>query len=213
MTTSTHPTHAPNPRIPQIPAPEARSCRSHVGAQIYPPPGQRFRRSQAIPSSPTAKLYHRLELDPGRGARSHIPRPMLLTSALLRGSAKTCPLRAARRHASARQMSSSARHAQFYSEFAAGMIPVALLGSAVYMVRPAGARGGLCAHWTRPQGLRTWQQHLAHERFLEEAQAHVQHLEAEVTALRQQMQTGMGAQDGAQGVGPPGSTKSRWWLW
>ncbi|KAH9853742.1 hypothetical protein C2E23DRAFT_884408 [Lenzites betulinus] len=88
--------------------------------------------------------------------------------------------------------SSSARHAQFYSEFAAGMIPVALLGSAVYM------------------GLRTWQQHLAHELFLEEAQAHVQQLEAEVTALREQMRTETGVQDAVESVG---SKKSRWWLW
>ncbi|KAI0637830.1 hypothetical protein C8Q77DRAFT_1153538 [Trametes polyzona] len=96
-------------------------------------------------------------------------------------------------------MSSSARqppsrHAQFYTEFAAGMIPVALLGSAVYM------------------GLRTWQQHLAHERFLEEAQAHVQELEAEVTALRQQLQSSTGEQGSAQSVGSTGK-KSTWWPW
>lgn len=51
------------------------------------------------------------------------------------------------------------------------MVPVALLGSAVYI------------------GLRTWQQHLAQERFLEEAYAHVRQLEAEVTTLRQQLQS------------------------
>ncbi len=58
--------------------------------------------------------------------------------ALLRVSARRLPLYAVQR-AGARRANSSARtpsrHAQFYTEFAAGMIPVAILGSAVYMVR------------------------------------------------------------------------------
>ncbi|KAH9894289.1 hypothetical protein C8Q73DRAFT_790842 [Cubamyces lactineus] len=85
------------------------------------------------------------------------------------------------------------RHAQFYTEFAAGMIPVAILGSAVYL------------------GLRTWQQHLAHERFLEEAQARVQELETEVTALRQQLQNGAHASTPSTGLS--NEKKSGWWLW
>ncbi|OJT13539.1 hypothetical protein TRAPUB_9893 [Trametes pubescens] len=66
--------------------------------------------------------------------------------------------------------------------------------------------------WSGSQGLRTWQQYLAHERFLEEAQAHVQELEAEVTALRQQLQTGA-HDDTAQSVGSSSGRKSSWWPW
>lgn len=63
----------------------------------------------------------------------------MLSPALLRVSARRLPLYTTQR-AGVRRASSSAgppsRHAQFYTEFAAGMIPVAILGSAVYMVRP-----------------------------------------------------------------------------
>ncbi|KAI0356613.1 hypothetical protein OH77DRAFT_216156 [Trametes cingulata] len=127
------------------------------------------------------------------GGRAFVPMP---PSNLLRVTARRLPLRAARRTC-ARRMSSSphqpSRHAQFYTEFAAGMIPVAILGSAVYL------------------GLRTWQQHLAHERFLEEAQAHVQQLEAEVTELRQQLQTA--AIEPVTGKDASSSKKSSWWPW
>ncbi|KAI0723352.1 hypothetical protein C8Q76DRAFT_722556 [Earliella scabrosa] len=108
-----------------------------------------------------------------------------------------------RAHVHARPLSSSAssqpprsRHAQFYTDYAAGMIPVALLGSAVYI------------------GLRTWQQHLAHERFLDEAQVRVQELEAEVTALRQQVQSG-GGEGASQNTNSPAEPKKRagWWPW
>ncbi|KAI0771885.1 hypothetical protein BD413DRAFT_612737 [Trametes elegans] len=84
------------------------------------------------------------------------------------------------------------RHAQFYTEFAAGMIPVAILGSVVYM------------------GLRTWQQYLAHERFLEEAQVHVQELEAEVAALRQQART---TPDSVASNATSDDNKKGWWPW
>ncbi|KAI0370255.1 hypothetical protein BV20DRAFT_1043978 [Pilatotrama ljubarskyi] len=120
----------------------------------------------------------------------------MLPPALLRDTARRLPLRAVQ-CTSARRMSSSphqpSRHAQFYTEFAAGMIPVAILGSAVYL------------------GLRTWQQYLAHERFLEEAQAHVQQLEAEVTELRQQLRTA--AVEPAPGKDKSSSRKSSWWPW
>ncbi|KAI9067592.1 hypothetical protein FKP32DRAFT_1588419 [Trametes sanguinea] len=119
-------------------------------------------------------------------------------SVLLGASIRRLPRHAAQR-VSARRMSSSpgqpSRHAQFYTEFAAGMIPVAILGSAVYL------------------GLRTWQQYLAHEKFLEEAQAHVLQLEAEVTALREQLQA---ANHGTTASGTPSSEsekKSSWRLW
>ncbi|KAJ8469285.1 hypothetical protein ONZ51_g9098 [Trametes cubensis] len=120
----------------------------------------------------------------------------MLPSAFLRVSSRRLPLHAVQR-ARARRMSSSprepSRHAQFYTEFAAGMIPVAILGSAVYL------------------GLRTWQQYLAHERFLEEAQTRVQELETEVTTLREQLQNG--AQASLSSTGLSTEKKSGWWPW
>ncbi|KAI0650041.1 hypothetical protein C8Q79DRAFT_901468 [Trametes meyenii] len=118
----------------------------------------------------------------------------MLSPALLRVAARRLPLHASRR-TSARRASSStrepSRHAQFYTEFAVGMIPVAILGSAVYL------------------GLRTWQQYLAHERLLEEAQARVQQLEAEVTALRSQTT----AREAVTSGGASNDNKSGWWRW
>ncbi|KAH9999408.1 hypothetical protein BJV77DRAFT_905103, partial [Russula vinacea] len=57
------------------------------------------------------------------------------------------------------------RHAQFYSELVPAMIPVALLGSAVYM------------------GLQLLQTSLSHEKYLDEARARVRELEQEIDAL------------------------------
>ncbi|RDX53160.1 hypothetical protein OH76DRAFT_1399784 [Lentinus brumalis] len=107
----------------------------------------------------------------------------------------------ASRRVRARSLSSQAapptpsRHAQFHTDYVAGMIPVALLGSAVYI------------------GLRTWQQYLAQERFLEEAHAHVQQLEAEVIALREQQQTSEPSSPASSTL--PSETKKRsgWWPW
>ncbi|KAI0721854.1 hypothetical protein C8T65DRAFT_629402 [Cerioporus squamosus] len=131
-------------------------------------------------------------------------------SASLSSSTRVCfraapprklPLCTAPRRVRARPLSSQAspptpsRHAQFYTDYVAGMIPVALLGSAVYI------------------GLRTWQTHLAQERFLEEARAHVQHLEAEVTALRQELQTSETAASSAQHTSNETKKRSGWWPW
>ncbi|KAH9179959.1 hypothetical protein EDB89DRAFT_1924148 [Lactarius sanguifluus] len=57
------------------------------------------------------------------------------------------------------------RHAQFYSDLVPAMVPVALLGSAVYM------------------GLQLLQTYLTHEKYLDEARARVQELEREIDAL------------------------------
>ncbi|KAF8268312.1 hypothetical protein EI94DRAFT_1728271 [Lactarius quietus] len=57
------------------------------------------------------------------------------------------------------------RHAQFYSDLVPAMIPVALLGSAVYM------------------GLQLLQTCLAQEKYLDEARARVQELEREIDVL------------------------------
>ncbi|EPQ59564.1 hypothetical protein GLOTRDRAFT_125865 [Gloeophyllum trabeum ATCC 11539] len=58
-------------------------------------------------------------------------------------------------------------HAQWYADVVPAMIPVAILGSAVYL------------------SLRLAQNHLAHEKYLDEARARVRELEAEVDALRE----------------------------
>ncbi|KAF9821441.1 hypothetical protein IEO21_00687 [Rhodonia placenta] len=60
------------------------------------------------------------------------------------------------------------RHAQFYSDLVPGMIPVALLGSAVYLVS---------------QGMRLLQASLSHEKYLEQAEARVKELEVEIETL------------------------------
>ncbi|EIM88228.1 uncharacterized protein STEHIDRAFT_95253 [Stereum hirsutum FP-91666 SS1] len=57
-------------------------------------------------------------------------------------------------------------HAQFYSDLLPGMIPVALLGSAVYM------------------GLQLLQSRLSHEKYLDEALVRIDELEAELATLR-----------------------------
>ncbi|TBU32100.1 hypothetical protein BD311DRAFT_751287 [Dichomitus squalens] len=107
-------------------------------------------------------------------------------------------LRAVRVQMRPRLLSSQARppspHARFYTDYAAGMIPVALLGSAVYI------------------GLRTWQQHLAHERFLEEAHAHVQQLEAEVIAQRELLKSPPHAAQSPVSDAPAEAKKRKGWL-
>lgn len=59
-----------------------------------------------------------------------------------------------------------ARHAQWYSSVLPGMVPIALLGSAVYMA------------------LHLAQSKLAHEKFIDEANARIRALEEEVARLQ-----------------------------
>ncbi|TFK56084.1 hypothetical protein OE88DRAFT_1652680 [Heliocybe sulcata] len=66
---------------------------------------------------------------------------------------------------STKNASEKSPHAQWYSDIVPGMIPVAILGSTIYM------------------GLRLWREQLAHEKHMEEARARVKELEAEVEAL------------------------------
>jgi len=57
------------------------------------------------------------------------------------------------------------RHAQFYSDLVPAMVPIALLGSAVYM------------------GLQLLQTHLSHEKYLDEARTRIKELEQEIDVL------------------------------
>ncbi|GJE84633.1 hypothetical protein PsYK624_007090 [Phanerochaete sordida] len=85
-------------------------------------------------------------------------------------------------------------YATWYTEMLPGMVPVALLGSAVYV------------------GLRFLQASLSHERFLDEARARVQELEREIAMLREQQSRGDVAQSVLQGAGEE-ETKRSGWLW
>jgi len=75
-------------------------------------------------------------------------------------------------------------HAQWYSDLLPGMIPVALLGSAVYL------------------GLQLIRENLAHEKYLVETRARVKELETEVADLR-----------GAKEDALTSSNKSTTWFW
>lgn len=82
-------------------------------------------------------------------------------------------------------------HASFYSEMVPGMIPVAILGSAVFL------------------GLQLWQGRLSHEKYLDEARARVAALEAEVDAL----QRAQNASTVGSTSAPTQAKSQRWTLW
>jgi len=81
-------------------------------------------------------------------------------------------------------------HAQWYADVVPAMIPVALLGSAVYL------------------GLSLAQGGLAHEKYLEETRAHVKDLEAEVAALRAQT-----TPNTSPGINLTATSKRSWFGW
>ncbi|KAG2146656.1 hypothetical protein DEU56DRAFT_149002 [Suillus clintonianus] len=76
------------------------------------------------------------------------------------------PLRRIRGYSSTTEPRSA--HSEWYASMLPGMIPVALLGSAVYM------------------GLQLLQSRLDHEKFLDEARDHVRQLEEEVDRLQKE---------------------------
>ncbi|KAI6034296.1 hypothetical protein BKA83DRAFT_4187923 [Pisolithus microcarpus] len=79
----------------------------------------------------------------------------------------------------------SSKHAEWYSSMLPGMIPIALLGSAVYM------------HLAQCT--------LAHEKYLDQANARIRKLEEEVDRLQRE-----------RSVSPPPSpskSHSSWWRW
>ncbi|KAI6152089.1 hypothetical protein BKA82DRAFT_4107038 [Pisolithus tinctorius] len=79
------------------------------------------------------------------------------------------------------------KHAEWYSSMLPGMIPIALLGSAVYM------------------GLHLAQCTLAHEKFLDQADARIRNLEEEVGRL--QRERSVSSQPS------PSKSQGSWWRW
>jgi len=83
-------------------------------------------------------------------------------------------------------------HAQWYADTVPAMIPVALLGSVIYL------------------SLQLAQSHLAHEKYLDVATARVLELEAEVDALQIKRRL---EQEGGTTVQATTTSGSRWRLW
>ncbi|KAH9482850.1 hypothetical protein JR316_0004950 [Psilocybe cubensis] len=83
------------------------------------------------------------------------------------------------------------RHGSFYSDTLPAMIPVFLLGSAVFL------------------GLQLTQLKLSHEKFIDEATARVAELEAEIEALQQQRASETQTSSQAEPEAP--TSRWRWW--
>ncbi|EKM59687.1 uncharacterized protein PHACADRAFT_250344 [Phanerochaete carnosa HHB-10118-sp] len=83
-------------------------------------------------------------------------------------------------------------HAQWYAEMLPGMVPIALLGSVVYV------------------GFRFLQASLSHERYLDETRARVQELEKEVVMLREQQVRGDVEPSVPQSAGGEKSKRRGW---
>ncbi|KAK7695673.1 hypothetical protein QCA50_000309 [Cerrena zonata] len=91
--------------------------------------------------------------------------------------------------------SSNSAHGQLYSDLIPGMVPIALLGSAVYM------------------GLKLAQTSLVHEKYLDEAQAKVSALEVELETLR--THTPIVPEHGGPVLATssePNTNSKRWWF-
>ncbi|KAK7049669.1 hypothetical protein VNI00_005700 [Paramarasmius palmivorus] len=81
-------------------------------------------------------------------------------------------------------------HAQWYRDIVPAMIPIFLLGSAVYL------------------GLQLWQTRLSHEKYIHQARERVEQLEAQVQALTQQ-----GDQPVSDGNASESVKQGSWWNW
>jgi hypothetical protein len=111
-------------------------------------------------------------------------------------------------------------HASLYSDTFPAMIPVFLLGSAVYLVR-ACALLDFCYMRTclteifKSQGLQLTQLNLSHEKHMEEAMERVQILEAEVDALQKQRASQLQSStvDTSSPSTPPQHNKTSRWRW
>ncbi|KAF7433233.1 hypothetical protein PC9H_005183 [Pleurotus ostreatus] len=86
-------------------------------------------------------------------------------------------------------------HAQWYADVVPAMIPVALLGSAVYLA------------------LQLVQVNLAHEKHLDEAKARLSELETEVNALREERRQNLARASTSETRDSPnvGQVSHRWW--
>lgn len=166
-----------------------------------------------------------------RGARGHVrlsfhalsSRQNMSLSQLARASSRsvarprwqTTPTRRTYSTEQAAASKPPSPHAQWYSDMLPGMIPVALLGSAVYIVRvskPTFAYLHGAKPRTHPQGLRLYQANLAHERYLDETSARVEELERELEGLLKQQAAGVAVASGPEGVESDGKGR-RGWLW
>ncbi|KAI0786351.1 hypothetical protein C8Q75DRAFT_808345 [Abortiporus biennis] len=89
-------------------------------------------------------------------------------------------------------------HAQFYSDLVPAMIPIALLGSAVYL------------------GLKLAQTNLSNEKYLDEARGTIKRLEDELDQLRSQQQPQIipSSSSPLSAVSSSSSGASKkWWFW
>ncbi|KAG1780169.1 hypothetical protein EV702DRAFT_964483 [Suillus placidus] len=106
---------------------------------------------------------------------------------LVRPRSLRVPQRRTRGHSSTTEPRSA--HSEWYASMLPGMIPVALLGSAVYL------------------GLQLLQSQLDHEKFLDEARDQVRQLEEEVDRL----QEARALQPSA--ISSSLNPASKWWPW
>ncbi|KAG2158836.1 uncharacterized protein EDB93DRAFT_425504 [Suillus bovinus] len=106
---------------------------------------------------------------------------------LVRTQSLRVPQRWARGYSSTTEPRSA--HSQWYASMLPGMIPVALLGSAVYL------------------GLQLLRSQLDHEKFLDEAREQVRQLEEEVDRLQQERALQRPA------VSSSPNPASKWWPW
>jgi hypothetical protein len=101
-------------------------------------------------------------------------------------------LRAGTGHAHRRQQTTSTdpRHSEWYRDMIPGMIPIALLGSSVYMVRMLNSgcpSDGADRRGLFYQGLQFARAKLSHEKQVVEAQERVSELEARLKHLESQI--------------------------
>ncbi|PPQ65244.1 hypothetical protein CVT26_000221 [Gymnopilus dilepis] len=100
---------------------------------------------------------------------------------------------AGRRFYSANGEQAKSRHSAFYSDTLPAMIPIFLLGSAVFL------------------GLQLMYLKLSHEKFMDESMERVKALEAEIDALQQKRTTTSQSNAGNKSSEQKDSTRRSWW--
>lgn len=104
-------------------------------------------------------------------------------------------------------------HARWYADIVPAMIPVALLGSAVYVVsmpRPPSFPLSFGRSLSYLQGLQLWQTTLSTEKYLDEANARIQALEDEIELLRKEREEYRKNESGI--IDRKETSSSRWWF-